>query len=291
MAVVVNVFNTVPGQVWASGTTSAELLSTDPAYKVNTQLTNWIAAINNPAWIQKRASSTNPIRYGTGTGNTYACWDLIMNEGETEQYGIQFMDRPRAAGAPFYSYLRRYNWTDGTDTQIEGGSINSIYTGTWDLNVAGTHFIAYEGAGSTPWFVYAYKQSAASTSSHISMLARLSVSGLVAGSYYPSSGLGKWVSGILDGSGSFVTPQFRYVNPYYGLYQSVGFTIKAPTGIGYFFNLPGQYGDTHYLGQITNDILVSNTSTGSWGDTVTINGINYTALKNSNLIWWIKTSN
>lgn len=295
MAVVVTVFNTVPGQVWASGTTSAGLVSTDPAFKVNTQLTNWIAAINNPAWIKKRASTTDPIRYGNRNGTDYVAWDLIMNEGETQQYGFQFMERPRIAGAPYWSYQRRYDWTSGTDVEIEGGTANNIYSYEWELGVAGTHFIAYEGAGSTPWFVYAYKQSASSTSSYVAMLSRLSVSGLVAGSYYPSSGLGKWVWGLIHSNaatyGVFTTPQLRYVNPHYGLQQSIGFSMSVPALLGYFFNLPGQYGYTHYLGQITNDILVSNVSTGSWGDTVTINGINYTALRNSNLIWWVKTSN
>lgn len=291
MAVVVTVFTSVPGQVWASGSTVAELQTTDPAYKVGEQLQNFIAAVNNPAWIRLHSSS-DPIYYFSSECR----WHLVLNEGESQAYGLQFMPRYRSAGATSYGYTYRVaDFDTNVSTGAEGTDYYRSYTGAWNLTAAGIHFIAYESSGTTPWFVYAYKQNAESYNNFFALLSRLDVSGLVAGSYYPPSGLGKWMYHAYDTSStpsSFTVPQARFVYPYYGIQYGGNMRLAIPGVTGYFHNMPAFYADVHFLGQPGRDILITNGNTGSWGDTVTIEGINYTCLKHSSSIcWWVKSSN
>jgi hypothetical protein len=157
-------------------------------------------------------------------------------------------------------------------------------------------FIAYEATGSTPWFIYVWENSARSAR-YANALFRCDTSGMDVGSYYPSSGLGKWIYAYSSGGAWYTnTPQASILAPYKGINSGSG-TMRHPTpngtyGTNYFFKFASQYGDSHYLGNVTQDMLTSNTNTGQFGDTTTINGINYTCMGNfgSSTNLWVKTS-
>lgn len=297
MAVVVSTFYTGPGDSWASGTTASGLLATDAAFKVNTALTNWIAAINNPDWIKKHSTS-NPITYSTYAGNIPLCWwDLVLNEGETKQYGLQFMRRHRLgryttsnwSGLTVFSHIADYTATAFT-TPL-GIVDNSNFAGEWDFSGTGTHFIAYEGSGLTPWFCYAYKLGTSTRMDMGILLARASKSNIVPGTYYPGSGISQWVAWDLA-KGLYVFSQDKYGPPsYYGSESGVSDQlVPRPYVSGRLFNINSLQGVSHLFGQISEDILVSSSGMGAFGDTVRVRDRDYTCLPRSDRQYWIKTS-
>jgi hypothetical protein len=185
MAVTTSIFTTVPNQVWITNNV-AEIQETDPIYKVNVQLTNFINGVNNPNWIRHR-DDTRPIRGLAVYSNLYFFFDLVMNEGESTPYGMHFMGR--TAGAQPTSSYTQYMITDtyGTDNWTVDASTDQItsYTANWDMRNSAIHFIAYEPTGINPWFVYAFKPSIYTTTQYFAALFRLDTSGLKPGSYYP----------------------------------------------------------------------------------------------------------
>lgn len=290
MAVTTSVFTTVPNQVWLTNDNILDIQETDPIYKVNVQLTNFINGVNNPNWIRHR-DDARPIRYLFKSNNLNFFWDLVMNEGETTPYGMHFMGR--TAGAQAASSYTQYmiTGTSGTDNWTIDSSTDQItsYTNYWDMRNPGIHFIAYEPTGINPWFVYAFKPNIYTTTQYFAALFRLDTSGLKPGSYYPESGLGKWIV-MQHTDRSYRVPQLRYQYPYYG-HKSVGYlSWFLPQETGYFFTSIGQWGNTHYFGTITDDLIRSNDLTGSWGDTVTINSIDYTCIALQSFSLWVKTT-
>jgi hypothetical protein len=296
MAAVTSAFTTAANQVWASPTWSAD----DPSYKLNTQLTAWITAINDPAVIEMVANPGS----ATARGSSDAVRWLLRARaaGDTgSDYGINFARRNSGSGGDTFASGFYYGRTPGS--AVNGyGSLNLVDSSAMDgqLGVARSHFTAYEATGALPWFVYSTTQSA--NSGTIMMLARLSTDAMKAGSYYPASGVGKWlhyVSSSNFGSDAYLyTPQSRNTAPYIG-FPNGGSALRrvlAPSdtyGANYFFELSGIYGDSHYLGRASSDILVSSQNTGNWGDTVTISGVTYTCqrVSSSNVpAIWVKTS-
>lgn len=296
MAVVTSAFTTIANQVWASPTWSAD----DPSYKLNTQLTNWITAINDPAVIEMVANPGN----ATARGSSDAVRWLLRARaaGDTgSDYGFSFATRNSGSGGDGFTGGCYYGRTAGSAANGYG-SLSIINSSTMDgsLSPGRSHFTAYEATGALPWFVYSTTQSASSGT--MMMLARLSTDAMKAGSYYPASGLGKWLlyqsSANFGGDAYLYTPQSRNTAPYIGFPNggSASRRIITPNdnyGANYFFELSGIYGDSHYLGRANSDILVSSYNTGNWGDTVTISGATYTCQRVSSSAIpaiWVKTS-
>lgn len=296
MAVVTTTFSTTAGQVWASPTWSAS----DPSKKVHDELSAWVNVINDPTKIELIHSPGDATARGTSDA---VGWLLRAREAETSSdYGIRFADRYAGTGDTGGPGIY-YNRSSGSSNNGSGSySVLSPSGGGWtSQSGACSHFTAYDAAGPTPWFVYASKiDSTGSGSFHY--LQRLSTANMTAGSYYPSSGLGKWFYAIhnynnwANGAPTIVTPQSSLAAPYRGINSSSTSATKlrypqpvSTVGDGYFFRLGAQYGDTHFLGEPTYDILVSNTATGVWGDTVIIDSITYTRM-GLGQPFWIRTS-
>lgn len=296
MAVVVSTFYTNPGDSWASGTTASELLATDAAFKVNTALTNWIAAINNPDWIKKHSTS-DPITYRTDGYYIPICyWDLVLNEGETRQYGLQFMRRHTvgdyASGS--WSQLTAFrhvaDYAVSATSMPEGISYSIYYATSWSFSGTSTHFLAYEGSGLTPWFCYAYKKGSSTEMDMGILLARASKSNIVPDTYYPGSGISQWVAWDLAKE-RYIFPQDKYGAPsFYGTGTGMDDTLlPKPLVIGRLFNIHSLQGSSHLFGQISEDIMVSSSGMGAFGDTVKIKDKDYTCLPRSDRQYWIKT--
>lgn len=296
MAVVVSTFYTGPSDFWASGATASGLLATDAAFKVNTALTNWIAAINNPDWI-KKYSTSDPITYSTYAGDIPLCWwDLVLNEGEVKQYGLQFMRRHRLGnyttsswtGLAVFSHIADYTFSASASPL--GIVSNSYFADDWDFNGTGTHFIAYEGSGLTPWFCYAYKLSTSTDMDMGILLARASTSSIVPGTYYPGSGISQWVAWDLAKK-LYTFSQDQYGPPsYYGSDSGMSDQyLPRPLVAGRLFNIQGLQGHSHLFGQISEDILISYSDMGGFGDIVRIRDKDYTCLPRSDRAYWIKT--
>lgn len=307
MAVITSAFTTTANQVWASPTWSAD----DPSYKLNTQLANWITAINDPAKIEM---VHNPGNATSRASSSTVRWLLRARDGDTANgdYGLTFCNRLAGVDAGGNSpnsgcYFGRTESSSNNGAGSFAGTIgNNTGDSSWNFTSARSHFVAYEAAGSLPWFVYSTKRST-SGSSFTQAILRLDTSAMAAGSYYPSSGLAKWLLlTTYDESDSYAwcfTPQARVTTPAIGVDQpssssanwALGYgpsfaTPRNGRGDGYFFRLSGIFGDSHYLGQPTQDILLSSGATAAWGDTVTFSGVTYTNLECAGVGFWVKTS-
>lgn len=296
MAVVTTTFSTTAGQVWASPTWS----SNDPSKKVHDQLVAWVNAINDPTKIELIHSPGDATARGVSDP---VRWLLRAREAETStDYGIRFADRYAGTGDTGDPGIY-YGRSAGSGNNGSGSySVLSPSGNGWTgQSGACSHFTAYEATGTTPWFVYASKIDSSGIGS-FHYLQRLSIANMTSGSYYPSSGLGKWMYAVHNYSNwvnsppTILTPQANLSAPYKGINAtSTSATAlrypqpKSSTGDGYFFRLAAQYGDTHFLGEPTYDILVSNSATGVWADTVVINSITYTRM-GLGQPFWVRTS-
>lgn len=294
MPVVTTTFSTTSGQVWASPTWS----SSDPSKKVHDQLSAWVNAINDPTKIQLIHSPGDAT--SRASGQTVR-WLLRAREAETSSdYGFSFI-----AGATATSG----NGDNGAYYSRTAGSSNngsgsySLISTTDSFPIASydtSHYVAYRADGLTPWFLYANKfQIGVTAYGSLHLLMRVSTADMAAGSYYPATGLGKWIYAIRT-QASFgaqipliFTPQASIAAPYYGITQAnVQMRFPAPAltfGDGYFFRFGAQYGATHYIGAPNyDDFLVSNANTGVWGDTVVINSVTYTRV--GPCPFWVRSS-
>lgn len=296
MAVITSSFSSTAGQVWASPTWDPA----DPSYKINTELTNWITAIGDPAKIEMIFNPGN----ATSRGSTSVVrWLLRAREADTgSDYGLVFV--PREAGSAAGVSVDTGTYFSRVPSSSNNGagtySVISPLDNPFSLSVARSHFTAYEATGSTPWFAYSnFDGTNSSNTGSTYLLCRLNTSNSIAGSYYPSTGLGKWAYMFTNVSTFKVTtPQSRVTPPYIGL-PNISNPPDLPYpnqsyGANYFFKLPGLYGSSHYLGDPSPDILVSpSTTTAVWGDTVDFSGNTYRCLKasGSNIpVFWVKVS-
>jgi hypothetical protein len=165
-----------------------------------------------------------------------------------------------------------------------------------DRSYVVNYLTAYDAEGVTPWFAFATSHTPGGTTpyANLQILLRLSTANMAAGSYYPASGLGKWVYAMLPsnsistaGTPTFVTPQKSTAAPEYGVSSSASLRFPRPAFNSYFFKLGAQYGDTHFLGEPTYDMLISNGATGVWGDTVTLESKTYTRTAGG---IWVRTA-
>lgn len=294
MAVVTTTFSVPANTVWANTTWSA----TDTSGKVNTQLVNWVTAINDTSKIEIILNPGNATSRAT---TNYVAWFLRMREGDTSSdYGIMYKGRYAGnASTSSSGYIGSYNNRISSTANNGYGTYNNVSPTLTNETFTndGTVFIAYEASGSTPWFMYAWESNTRALR-RMDLLMRCDTTNIVSGSYYPSTGLGKWVYAISTGNGTdCYTPQNSTLAPYKGVNTTTSMGLRHPVpnatyGSNYFFRFSGQYGNTHYLGDVTNDILISNTSTGQFGDTMTLNSVTYTCIGNmgpsSN--YWVKTS-
>lgn len=282
MAVTTHTFTTTASQVWASATWSPS----DPSYVINTHLTNWITAINDPTIISMVHS---PGDATSRTGSSLVRWLLrARGEGDTSSdYGIIFLEEPADGSSASSASGCYYARTAGTANNGAGAFSSIASTGGFSLSSARSHFIAYEGTGTRPWFAYSNTILGTPGSGYTHVLARLSTSSAVAGSYYPTSGLGKWAYFVGESSLKLYTPQARINTPYIGIPDASTRTPVIPYpdityGANYFFKIPGLYGPVHYLGETSSDLLLSSGVTGNWGDTVVFSGVTYRSLETNN---------
>jgi hypothetical protein len=285
MAVVTTTFSSAAGDVWASPT----WVSTDPSWKLDVQLTNWVTAINDASKI----SIVHDPGDATARGSTDEVrWLLRCRESDTSSdYGIRFCNM-QAGGANTSTQGIYYGRTAGSANNGAGAATFANITSAGVVagslaSYAADYRTAYDAEGATPWFAFMSKITLSGQDlGSINFLCRLSTANMAAGSYYPSSGLGKWVYVSLSGnyyyqapSVYFLTPQRNTSAPYVGVLTSRELRFPRPaltSGDGYFFKLGAQYGDTHFLGEPTYDMLVSNGATGGYNDTVTLEGKTYT---------------
>lgn len=283
MAVVLTTFSNTANQVWASSTWSVN----DPSYKVNTELQNWVAALADPTELIIEQTPGNAT---SRSSTSYVTWRIRCNKSYPSiDYGFLFAGR-YAGTSTSTSTAYKGSYTDrtastsnngyGTYTSYGNGSGNASYT------TAGTSVVAYEASGTSPWFLYAWENEGRSDRIW-ECLMKCDPSNQVAGSYYPSSGLEPWL--YVWGPGAAVsyvhTAQNGFGAPYKGINSNnEGLRYPSPAdspyGDNYFFRLGPQYGNTHYLGTVTDDFLTSNTTTGQFGDTLTINSVDYMCLGN-----------
>lgn len=293
MAVVTTTFSIPANTVWASPT----WLTTEPSGRVNTQLVNWVTAIGDTSKIE---IIQNPGNATSRSTTSFVGWMLRMREGDTStDYGIGFKFRHAGVLQTNSSgYVGPYNNRTVSTVNNNYGSYTTLAVSDSNesFTTDGTVIIAYEATGNTPWFLYAWENSAR-TLRRMDLLLRCDTTNIVAGSYYPSSGLGKWIYALSAGNSTLIyTPQNSFLAPYKGI-NSINNSMRHPTpsttfGNNYFFRLAAQYGNTHYLGDVTNDILVSNTATGQFGDTMTLSSITYTCIGNmpAGGNYWVRTS-
>lgn len=280
MAVVLTTFSTTANQVWASATWSVN----DPSYKINTQLQNWVTALNDPTGpvIEQTPGSAT-----SRSTTSYVTWRIRCNNSDPSvDYGFLFGGRyAGTATNTSATYIGSY-------TNRTGGTANNNYgtyttygpsSGNASFTVAGTMIVAYEAATSLPWFMYAWENETR-TDIVWNCLMKCDPSNQVAGSYYPSSGLEPWLYAWSPGAGTGLhTAQNGFGAPYKGI-NAYNETLRLPSpaatpyGDNYFFRVGPQYGNNHYLGIVTSDFLVSNTTTGQFGDTLTINSVDYICL-------------
>lgn len=290
MAVVTSSFNTTTSTNWASAT----WVSTDPSFKLDVQLKNWVTAIGDTSVIEV---VQDPGSATTRASSADVQWMLrARSAGDTaSDYGIIFASRYGNTSSTSNSQQTYYARTTSSSNNNYGTfSSTGVSASNESLTVACNFFTAYEATGTTPWFVYSC-ETADKTSRWTRMLLRFDNSTLVSGSYYPASGIGKW---IYYNMGFIRCPISNITAPYKGFGNSTtNFPLRSPTpatspiGDGYFFRLSTQYGGAHALGLVTTDILVSNITTGVWGDTTVIDTVTYTCLGNTNsLNLWVKTS-
>lgn len=295
MAITTTTWNTSAAQDWASATWQ----TTDPSYLLNTELSSWINAINDTTIIEMVA---NPGTATNRADNDYVQWVLRAREADTtSDWGILFHRRYAGTSTTTINDRIYYNRTAGSGNNGYGSYSDGSgsYAYSEDFAYAGTAFVAYESAGSRPWFVYSWRDSAVQRySTHVLM--RLDTSDLVSGGYYPASAVSKWM--YLTGgeiSSSPRSPVIRYVpvkgdNTTYTPVRANGtfsgglgrWEPDASFGNGYFGKLFPQFGYNHYLGRPSDDFLTSNVNTGVWGDTTTIGGIDYTCIGGL----WVRTS-
>ena len=284
MAIVTTTFSSAIGDKWASSTWA----SGDPSYKVDAQLQAWVTAINDTSKISIIHTPGNATARGT---NDTVCWLLRCRESDTSSdYGLTFAGMKAGGdsvssinGAYFARTAGSANNGSGSYTSnlLPGGTAAASLT-----SYANDYRIAYDAEGVTPWFALHSTTTISNNKvGYLSLLMRVSTSNMAAGSYYPATGLGKWVYAHAEGyyyqnpTLYFVTPQRGTAAPYIGVnsYRELRRPVPATTyGDGYFFKLGAQYGDTHFLGECTYDMLVSNPATGTYADTVSLEGKTFT---------------
>lgn len=290
MAVVTSTFSTAANAVWANATWSAN----DTSGKVNTELVNWVTAIGDTNKIEIIQNPGNATSRGV---SAYVTWILRTREADTAtDCGIAFHGRYAGTGTTSASgYVGSYNnRTTGTASNGYGTYTTLSFSNSNEgFTVAGTVLTAYEATGNTPWFLYSWENNTR-TDRRFDLIMRADTTNIISGSYYPASGLSKWIYAFGSGNAnSLVSAQNSYVFPFKGI-NTNGVVLRHPTPTynGYFFRLGAQYGNNHYLGHLTNDILVSSNSTGQFGDTTVVDGVTYTCFGNHgvNANYWIKTS-
>jgi len=294
MAISTTSWTTTAAQDWASATWSAS----DPSYLLNSELSTWINAINDTTIIEMVA---NPGSATLRADSDYVQWVLRAREADTtSDWGILFHRRFAGTDMDYHSTRCYYNRVAGSANNGYGSYSTFGTQGhyTENFSVAGAAFVAYEPSGPTPWFVYSWRNSTVSNfNTHVLM--RLDTSDLVSGGYYPASGVSKWMYVIGANNSAPTYPATSWVpvkdnNTNLTPVRARGTTSAgisgwlpdATHGTGYFGRLLGQYGHNHYLGRPTGDFLLSNASTGVWGDTTTIDGNDYTCLGQ----FWVRTA-
>jgi len=295
MAITTTTWTTSAAQDWASATWQ----TTDPSYLLNTELSSWINAINDTTIIEMVA---NP---GTATNRAdtdYVQWVLRAREADTtSDWGILFHRRFAGTSVNTINDRLYYNRTAGSANNGYGAysTTSGSYAYTEDFAYGGAAFVAYEPAGTRPWFVYSWRDSAVQRySTHVLM--RLDTSDLISGGYYPASAVSKWI--YVTGGNNNSAPLYPFIRhvpvkgnnttytPVRGNGESSGglsaWIPDNTNGNGYFGTLTPQFGYNHYLGRPSDDFLTSNANTGVWGDTTTIGGSNYTCIGGL----WVRTS-
>ena len=292
MAIVTTTFSSAANDKWASSTWA----SGDPSYKVDAELQAWVTAINDSSKISIIHTPGNATARGT---NDEVRWLLRCRESDTSSdYGLLFCNH--YAGGGLVTGAGCYYARTAGSSNNGAGSYSTITASNGNataqsLSQAHSYLTSYDAEGANPWFAFA---SYSAGYGSLNMLIRLSTSNMASGSYYPATGLGKWIY-ITVGNQTFnsgtlpeiICPQRSTAAPYIGV-NGNSRLLRAPRpinsqGDGYFFKLGAQYGDSHFLGEPTYDMLISNTATGAWADTVVVESKTYSRVFGG---LWIRTA-
>lgn len=306
MPVITSTWSTTANTNWI---TSTGWVSSDPSFRLHEQLSSWVTGIGNTSIINIQATPNDAT---TRSSSNAVAWFLQTRDGDTgSDWGIIFHPRRADTNASYSNNLwttfggrgsSYYQRTPGSSNNGYGGfsRIGESSDNTENLTVASNFFTAYETSGDTPWFVYSW-ENVAKTDRRIYAMFRLNTEDLSETSYYPESGISKWIYLVSYPNNSHIMSPIKDLGiPFKGMFGSEALTLRHATPRntstfgGFFFGVDGQYGDCHYLGKITPDFLVANAFTGSWGDTITIQGSNYLCLgingPSSIQTYWIKIS-
>lgn len=292
MAVVSTSFTITGSTTWATSTWADN--DANPSFKVDAQLQAWVTAINDTSKIEIIKTPGSATARGT---SDLVKWLLRCRDGNTSSdFGFTFVERPAGSTSGSSYQAMYYNRIDGTANNGYGtySSIGAYYTSS--ITDPMSYLTAYEATGSTPWFVFSSANNARTIrSTHF--LVRLDTTNLATGSYYPTDGISKWLyinSNTTASIPQMISSHSSISQPYKGTGSSSNEIVNAvPLEDNYFFPLRSQYGDIHWMGQPTKDILVSKSTTGSWGDTVQISNNIYTCLGSTSASYgnyWVKTS-
>ena len=305
MAIATSSWTTTANTNWI---TSTGWVSSDPSFRLNQQLSSWVTGIGNTSIINIQATPNDATSRSGGDGVT---WILQTRDGDTgSDWGIIFHPRRAdtsssastnqgSALAPTgHSYYQR---TPGTSNNGYGSYTQIGFDGNdaEDLTNNGRAFTVYETLGDTPWFIYSWERLDLGQRI-IRAMFRVSTDDIESGSYYPGAGISKWICLTMGNAYGNIRVPIRDVGvPQKGLFLSglKNFQYPIPSSsanaAGYFYKPYSQYGDVHYLGKIL-PLLISNTSTGVWGDTISLNSVTYTCLGNYYSSFpadiWIKTA-
>lgn len=293
MAVVSSTFTTTGQTTWATSTWADN--DSNPSYKVDAQLSAWVSAINDTSKIE---IVKNPGNLTARASGDFVQWVLRCRDQATGDYGFNFLYRPAGAGSQTSasSQSSYYLRTDSSSNNGAGTYTANGISYYCPITDPMSYLTAYEATGTTPWFAVSMTNSL-KTVRYTYLLLRLDTSNLASGSYYPSNDIGKWIYvQFVTGTSTMqmVSPQASVASPVRGTGSNANsMIVTSPSADNYFFPLRSQYGQIHWMGQPTKDILVSQYTTGAWGDTVQISNATYTCVgtnAGSGHSLWIKTS-
>lgn len=295
-------------------------VSTDPAQVVEARLEAWMADMGGQGGgvgqcglsIMKRPSEAT-----TKAGSADVGWlirehsmentdvNLIStiisqagvtgNSALTGAYGFDFAIRPGNNAVANISRGTFFNWSDSTSNNNRGtySQWGATSTPFGDLTgVSPTFTTAYEASGTTPWFcVY---QVVGSTTGYAQVLFKSDYTGSDA---TQNNAGGRWRANwhFLHINASLQTlwsPQWSMAGTSkYAGFSSDSFTSSMfafPTSTTQYFWVPKHLVGTRcYAGVIPQDLLVlSSSTTGTYGDTTIIQGNTYKKVGNST---WLRS--
>jgi hypothetical protein len=290
MTIVTSTFSWNYGQPWCSSASA----TTEPWYKINAQLANWIAGIGDS---NKISMAVNPSQNTTLNSNTDVGWILRMPEADVAG-AATCIDYMRRAGNSTYAsptyYFTYTGWAAGSANNGRGSysannyqyqNMTALPVPTSTLN--NTLITTYEADVSLPWFTFTQLQGYLVWNF---IIARLDVStnSIPTASDWPSTGLAPWAVIYMYQGDMGITTVSGLANTVYPpkgtSYSSVlTFTQTGqtfPKVPGYLFRTRPMMADAGPIGAIKDDLFLLSASNTAYLETVVVGAKTYTRISN-----------